>query len=139
MSNSAILKCRAVLSLKTHTPTPTENMFDFEKLTVYQKAKEFNSHVRIFIKTSDLDRTTNDQLRRAAFSVVLNIAEGAGRFTNPDKRNFYIISRGSVFECVAIFDVLQDEKAMPQEQYKRFYTQAEEISKMLFAMIRKLG
>ena len=114
-------------------------MFDFEKLIVYRKAKEFNSQVRIFIKTSELDHTTNDQLRRAAFSVVLNIAEGAGRFTNPDKRNFYIISRGSVFECVAIFDVLKDEEALPQEQYKYFYAQAEEISKMLFAMIRKLG
>jgi len=114
-------------------------VFDFENLTVYQKAKEFNSQVRVFIKTSKLDRTTNDQLRRAAFSVVLNIAEGAGRFTNPDKRNFYVISRGSVFECVAIFDVLQGEKALSQEQYKHFYAQAEEISKMLFAMIRKLG
>ena len=114
-------------------------MFDFENLTVYQKAKDFNSQVRTFIKTSELDRTTNDQLRRSAFSVVLNTAEGAGRFTNPDKRNFYIISRGSIFECVAIFDVLNDEKALPHEQYKHFYSQAEEISKMLFAMIRKLG
>ena len=113
-------------------------MFDFEKLTVYRKAKEFNSQVRIFIKTSKLDRTTNDQLRRAAFSIVLNIAEGAGRFTNPDKRNFYIVSRGSVFECVAIFDVLKGEEALSQEQYKYFYALAEEISKMLFAMIRKL-
>jgi len=40
--------------------------------------------------------------------------------------------------CVAIFDILKDEEGLPQEQYKHFYAQAEEISKMLFAMIRKL-
>ena len=37
-------------------------------------------------------------------SIALNIAEGSGRFSKPDRRNFFIISRGSVFECVAIFN-----------------------------------
>jgi len=41
-------------------------MFEFEKLDVYKKAKIFNSDIRQFIKTSKLDRTTNDQLRRAS-------------------------------------------------------------------------
>jgi hypothetical protein len=31
-------------------------------------------------------------------SIVLNIAEGSGRFSNADKRNFYIIARSSIFE-----------------------------------------
>jgi four helix bundle protein len=60
-------------------------MFDFEKLDVYKKAKTFNSEIRKFIKTTKLDHATNDQLRRAAFSVVLNVAEGSGRFTKPDR------------------------------------------------------
>lgn len=70
-------------------------MFDFEKLDVYQKAKTFNKSVTNFLKVSKLDRVTNDQLRRAAFSIMLNIAEGSGRFTKADKRNFYVIARGS--------------------------------------------
>jgi four helix bundle protein len=80
-------------------------MFDFEKLDVYKKAKIFNADIRKFIKATKLDNTTNDQLRRAAFSVVLNLAEGSGRFSKPDRRNFFIIARSSVFECVAILDV----------------------------------
>jgi four helix bundle protein len=80
-------------------------MFDFEKLEVYKKAKIFNADIRKFIKATKLDNTTNDQLRRAAFSVVLNLAEGSGRFSKPDRRNFFIIARSSVFECVAILDV----------------------------------
>ncbi|WP_027418609.1 four helix bundle protein [Crocinitomix catalasitica] len=56
-------------------------MFDFEKLTVYAKAKDFNKKVNNFLKSNNLDRTSNDQLRRASFIVMLNIAEGSGRFT----------------------------------------------------------
>lgn len=87
-------------------------MFDFEKLDVYKKAKIFNAEIRAFIKVSKLDPTTKDQLRRASFSIVLNIAEGSGRFSKADRRNFYVISRSSVFECIAILDVLKDENIM---------------------------
>jgi hypothetical protein len=51
-------------------------MFDFEKLDVYKKAKVFNSGLRAFISITRLDSSTKNQLRRAAFSVVLNLAEG---------------------------------------------------------------
>jgi len=112
-------------------------MFDFEKLTVYQKAKFFNKQIYQFIKDSgQLDRPTKDQLRRASFSVMLNVAEGTSRFSVADRRNFYVISRGSVFECVAIIDFLKDERLISKELQADFYKQAEELSKMLFAMIR---
>jgi four helix bundle protein len=96
-------------------------MFDFEKLTVYSKAKDFNKKVNNFLKSSKLDRTTNDQLRRASFSIMLNIAEGSGRFTMADKRNFYVISRGSTFECVAIFDYLKGINNINEDQFTDFY------------------
>jgi four helix bundle protein len=114
-------------------------MFDFEKLHIYQKAKLFNSEIRAFMKSSNLDPTTKDQLRRASFSIVLNIAEGSGRFTKPDRRNFYIISRSSIFECIAILDVLKDEEVLEKKRYEEFYVQAEEISKMLYGMIKNLS
>ncbi len=115
-------------------------MFDFEKLIVYQKAKGFNKLTYNYLKqTKTLDRTTNDQLRRASLSIMLNIAEGSGRFSKPDRRNFFVIARGSVFECVAIFDFLNDEKLLNEELHQSFYGQAEELSKILFAMIGNLA
>lgn len=113
-------------------------MFDFEKLDIYKKAKIFNSGLREFIRTTKLDSTTRDQLRRAAFSAVLNLAEGSGRFTNPDRRNFYIIARSSIFECIAILDILKDESVITENTFRGFYNQAEELSKMLFTMIKNL-
>ena len=113
-------------------------MFDFEKLDVYLKAKKFNKSVFIFLSTSKVDKVTKDQLRRASFSIMLNIAEGSGRFTKPDKRNFYVIARGSAFECVAIFDYLRDLEMISDSAFKQYYSFLEEISKMLFAMIKGL-
>jgi len=69
---------------------------------------------------------------------MLNIAEGSGRFTKPDKRNFYVIARGSAFECVAIFDYLKDSELIDEKTFDAYYTSLEEISKMLYALIRGL-
>ena len=50
-------------------------MFDFEKLEVYGKAKNFNKSINEYIKTQKLISFQSDQLKRAALSIVLNIAE----------------------------------------------------------------
>jgi four helix bundle protein len=114
-------------------------MFDFEKLEVYKKAQGFNRGIRKdILKRETMDHSTRNQLNRAAISIMLNIAEGAGRFTKPDKRNFFVIARGSVFECVAVLDLLLDESVIDETVYLDFYTMAEELSKMLYSMIRKL-
>ena len=86
----------------------------------------------------DLDRVARDQLRRASFSIMLNIAEESSRFTKPSRRNFYIIARGSAFECVAIFDFLKDQKLLSELQYQAFYNACDELSRMLFKMIQNL-
>jgi len=70
---------------------------------------------------------------------MLNIAEGSGRFTKPDKRNFYVIARGSKFECVAIFDYLKDMESIDENVFKKYYLLIEELSKMLFASIKRLS
>jgi four helix bundle protein len=130
----------SVLSLNTHTHTLAELiMFDFEKLSVYSKAKDYNKRVNFFMQSTKVDKTTRDQLRRASFSVMINIAEGSGRFTNADKRNFYIIARGSAFECVAIFDYLKDIDMINEVQFIAFYENLDELSSMLYAMIKNLS
>jgi four helix bundle protein len=77
-------------------------MFDFEKLQVYQKSKSFYSETTTLISKSSLDKIIANQLRRASLSIPLNIAEGTGRNTKADQKNFYVIARGSVFECINI-------------------------------------
>ncbi|MBR9859577.1 four helix bundle protein [bacterium] len=114
-------------------------MFDFEKLKVYQDALVFNEEIKIILKECRLSRIQKDQLERASLSIPLNIAEGSGRFTKPDRKNFYIIARSSVFECAAILEILSREEVLEQSRYSSLKTQAEEISKMLFGMVKSLG
>ena len=111
-------------------------MFDFEKLEVYKKAKIFNSQVKTSILSRKLDKYVFDQLRRASFSIVLNIAEGSGRFTKPDKRRFYIIARSSLFETIAILDILKDDGIVEDLDFEDLYLNADEISRMLLGLIR---
>ncbi len=113
-------------------------MFDFEKLEVYHKAKVYHRQISGLVMKLKLSTSEKDQLRRASFSIVLNIAEGSGRFTKPDKRNFYVIARGSVFETVAILEIFYELGYIEKLTYQTFYSQAEELSKMLFGMIKNL-
>jgi four helix bundle protein len=113
-------------------------MFDFEKLEVYRKAKLLNLAIHKMLLESRFDRVTNDQLRRASFSIMLNIAEGSSRFSNRDRKNFQTISRGSVFECAAILEYLSETGELEIEKSKPLSQALEEISKMLYALIRKL-
>jgi len=81
-------------------------MFDHEELDVYQRAIEFLDLVDRILEATPKGRAhLKDQLDRAATSVVLNIAEGAGEFSPRDKRRFYRMGRRSATECAAILDI----------------------------------
>jgi|SRR3972149_12340411 len=112
-------------------------MFDFEKLEVYQKAKALNKEVLKFLRENRLlDNYLRDQLKRASISILINIAEGSGRFSKADKRNFYTISRGSVYECVSLLEIIHDENCIEKTKFDHFINDYEEISKMLLGLIR---
>jgi four helix bundle protein len=112
-------------------------MFDFEKLEVYQIVKDQNINVLRFLLTSkSIDPYFLDQWKRASMSILMNLAEGTGRMTHADKKHYYTIARGSVFECVSILDILKGLEYIPKEQYDEFYQKYEQISKMLLGMYR---
>ena len=52
-----------------------------------------------------LPRHLKDQLARAASSIALNLAEGAGRFSRDDQKRFFHIAFGSLRECQAILEI----------------------------------
>jgi four helix bundle protein len=68
-------------------------MFEFQNLEVYKKAKVFHLDCKNLILNKKLDNYVKDQLGRASFSIILNIAEGSGKFSKPDRRNYFVTSR----------------------------------------------
>jgi four helix bundle protein len=116
--------------------TKEASAFDFERLIVYSKAKQFHKDVSDYLEgIPGKNARIIDQLARATLSVPLNIAEGAGRYSKADKKNFYVVARGSVFECVALIDILYDKRLLSKGQKEAFYSQLEELSKMLSGLI----
>jgi len=112
-------------------------MFDFQNLQIYQLAKLFHLDLANLIRELQLHRSVSDQLYRASFSIPLNIAEASGRFSNPDRRNFYVIARSSVFECVAILDLIHDQQLISDSQFIDYLEKSENLSKIIFALIKK--
>ena len=114
-------------------------MFDFEKLDVYQRIRGLNKDLLPFIFSIGKEHLyLKDQLMRASLSVMLNLSEGTGRMSDADKKQFYIRSRSSVFECVSILQTLMDLKKIEPEKYNVYYAEYEGISKMMLGMIRGL-
>ena len=79
---------------------------DCERLDCYRVAVEFQILAARLIAARRVGATLRDQLDRASVSIVLCIAEGAGRRFARDKANFFTIARGSVTESAAVFDLL---------------------------------
>src|SRR5579864_1113838 len=81
-------------------------MFGFQRLDVYRCAVQFlGVAARLGERAPRGYGSLGDQLRRAALSVPLNIAEGSGK-SDRDAQRFYAIARGSALECAAILDAL---------------------------------
>ena len=77
-----------------------------ERLDVYQVAIDFVSLADDVVERLPRgSRYLAHQLQRAGLSVPLNVAEGAGEFSQNDKKRFYRMALRSATECAAILDV----------------------------------
>jgi four helix bundle protein len=103
MTDSRGSQTPAPLALADRTNGP---WLETDRLHCYRVALEFLARVAQLTPprgAADL----RDQLERASSSIVLNIAEGAGRIAAADRARFFAIARGSATECVAILDILR--------------------------------
>ena len=110
-----------------------------QRLLVYQKALDVLVGVLHIIKAakpgwSDL----TNQLKRAATSVVLNIAEGSAEYSPAEKARLYRIALRSAAECHAACDVMVKVQIIPAEMIANVQSPLEEIVSMLIAMCKKV-
>ena len=114
-------------------------MFAFENFPVYIKSEGTYSELKDLFKDKDINSNLRDQLYRSITSIMLNIAEGAGKSGKKDKKNFYTIARGSAQESVAIIRLLKLEDSIEISKYNIVYSNLTEISKMLSGLIKSMG
>jgi len=108
----------------------------FENLGVYQKAIVFADEISDLTEGfSKGNYYLTDQLNRAALSIATNIAEGNGRYSKADRKNFFRISRGSAFECVPILEICTRKGLIKAENGIVLKGELEEICKMLSGLL----
>jgi four helix bundle protein len=110
-------------------------MLSFQRLDVYQRAIEFLALVYEIVGELPRGNTDRaDQLMRSAESVVRNIAEGAGRWSEADSASRYKIARGEAMECAASLDVMRLRKLVSDARYARGIHLLEGVVAMLTKM-----
>lgn len=113
--------------------------FMFEKLEVYQKAVDMADEIASM--TERFPRGYGflvGQLNRAALSIATNLAEGNGRFTKPDRRNFFTIARSSAQECVPLLEIAHRRGLIQEPASHALRERLEVIAKMISGLINGL-
>ena len=113
--------------------------FHHEKLTVYKRALEFAGWSGDLMDSLTKKTSARDQLARAGDSIALNIAEGNGQFSRRDRARFFQIAHGSALECAACLDLLVARRCCAHDAIVKGKEILEEIVRMLFTMLDKLG
>jgi len=112
-------------------------MLDHEKLDVYKCSIEFVAMVvKVVEGVPKGYAALSDQLKRASWSIPLNIAEGSGKIRANDKIRFYSIARGSAMECAAVLDVCNSLGIVDESVFKEGKELLTRIVSMLTKMCR---
>lgn len=117
-----------------------KELFSFENLEVYQRGINFAN--KIFSLTNSFPQTIQyslgDQLRRAALSIVNNIAEGSDRVSAKEKRKFYEYSLCSARECIPMITITNNQKLIDSLLLEKLREKCIIICKMLRKLINSV-
>jgi four helix bundle protein len=112
----------------------------FQDLSVWQRAMELTVTIYSLTKTFPKEEIygLTSQLRRASVSIASNIAEGRGRGSDGEFRQFLNIAQGSTYEVQTQLLVAKQLKIGDETLNRKAESLCIETSKMLGAFIRSL-
>jgi four helix bundle protein len=112
-------------------------MKNITELDVYKLAEELSDLIWNDFDAWDkkVQNTVGYQIIRASDSIAANIAEGYGRFTPPDRKKFYLYSRGSFEETMAWLRKLIRRKVINGAQTLKYKIIIEKLGPKLNAFI----
>jgi four helix bundle protein len=113
----------------------------FEDIEAWQKARDLTREIyRVTNQESFVrDFSLRDQIRRAAMSVMSNIAEGFGRGGNREFIQFLSVAKGSVSELQSQLYIALDAGHITKEQFQQLYSLAELTGNLIGGFIRYLS
>ena len=123
----------------TKDSTLSRMAFRYRKFKVYQDALLLHSRAAHLAERFPREYwRLADQLRRAALSVPLNIAEGSAKESDKDFNRFVAISLGSVNETAACCEVALGAKLISDSEFSGMEALALEVTNQLGGLSKKL-
>ena len=112
--------------------------FKFESLDVWKRSIDFADAMFVLAEAipQQYQFSLGEQLRRAALSVPTNIAEGSGRDKPKEKKYFFRIAKGSVYEVVSLMVMMGKRGFLDGDRYREYRHEANEIAAILTALSR---
>jgi four helix bundle protein len=113
----------------------------FEEILAWQKSRELVKEIYDIFDINDFkkDYILQKQITGASISVMLNIAEGFGRKSNNEFKQFLVIAHGSVAEVQSGLYITLDRKFIDDSKFQSLYIKCDEISRMLMGLIKYLN
>jgi len=114
--------------------------FKFEKLLVWQKAVDLSDIIHQLVRSFPKEEIyiLTSQIKRAADSVSLNIAEGSTGQTNPEFGRFLGIALRSNIEVVSCLYLAQRRGYIAKDKFEKIYSMCEEILVMINSLRKSL-
>ncbi len=113
---------------------------NFEELKCWQLARELVQDIYSINNSTKLktDFALSDQVRRAAISVMANIGEGFGRYSDKEFKRFLTIADGSLMEFRSLLYIVLDCEYISQDEFVRLKEKAELCSTKILGLINYL-
>jgi four helix bundle protein len=107
--------------------------FRFEELKVWHIAADLSNEIDLLVKKFPKIEifSLGSQIKRAADSVVLNIAEGSTGQSSPEFKRFLNIALRSAIEVVACLYLAKKRKYILDDEHKKYYSEYEVLCKMI--------
>ncbi len=116
-------------------------MHKYRDLKVWQRAMAFT--ITIYHESRAWPDSEKfgliSQIRRAATSIPLNIAEGAGSSSNKDFCRFLEIALRSTYEVMTAMDIAHGLEYLSTERTDILLAEADEIAAMIVGLMKSLG
>jgi four helix bundle protein len=115
--------------------------FNFEQLDVWRLSLDFAAG--IYHRTNQFPQEEvyglTSQLRRASASIAANIAEGKGRYSRKEFRNFLYMARGSLYEVITFIRLAHKLGYLDAESQNQSDHSAQAILSKLSGLIKSLS
>jgi four helix bundle protein len=115
--------------------------FKFEKLKIWNIALELAGEIAELVKMFPKDELfiLTSQIKRAADSVLLNIAEGSTLHTNAEFKRFLLIANRSALEVISCLYLARQRKFIDENVFQEKYKKYESLIIMIQALIKTLN